>query len=369
MVTDVRSGSHDIELILGDDQVIQSQFLVLTLGNFPSTLFREHKGRKGYFPYPWPAQRLIEEINPDQPVGVIGAGLSAIDTFFTLMKNGHSEKIYFLSRTGLLPKVQGPDADYSPRFLTTEAIEALSAKHNGTVPLSQMIRLYQKELEAAYIDPISWMDILNPQGTPGGILAEDIQKAVKGPLGYQSVKYAVAHLFSPLWNLLSTDDRRKFDREYKTFWHAHQSPMPLINAKKIHAALISDQLDVIAGLKTVRFSEKHSVFQLGIKTRFGPEYNLEVPWVINATGQGKDVTRFDDQLIQNLLHRGLLLPHPNGGIQVDFESSAVKRHDGHSSKRIFAVGELTRGVHFLTNALGENARSAHRMTNFLIGCL
>jgi uncharacterized NAD(P)/FAD-binding protein YdhS len=197
-------------------------------------------------------------------------------------------------------------------------------------------------------------------------LAEDIQRAEQGPLGYQSVLNAVVDLFSPIWNRLSIADRKKFDQEYKTIWHVYQYPMPLINAYKIQAGLQSGQLGVMAGLKTVSFSDKRGVFQLGIQTRFGPIQVVEAPYMVNATGQGRDVTRFNDQLIQNLLQRGLLLPHSNGGIQVDFETSAIIHDDNRTSKRLFAVGELTRGVHFLTNSLGENIKCAHRMTDFLI---
>lgn len=366
MVTDVRVDSHDIDLILSDNQIIKSDYLILTLGNFPSTIFQELKGRKGYFPYPWPVQNLMEKISPDRPVCVLGAGLSAVDTIFTLMENGHREKIYFLSRTGLLPKVQGPDEDYTPRFFTMEAIEALSSNDDRSVRLSKVGHLYQKELETAYALPISWMEIFNPQGSPASILAEDIQRAVEGPLAYQSVLNAVADLFGPVWNRLSIADRKKFDREYKTFWHVYQYAMPLINAHKIQAAIQTGQLEVMAGLKTVRLADDRGVFQLGIQTRFGPNKFIEAPYLVNATGQGKDVTRIDDQLIQNLLKRGLLVPHPNGGIEVDFETSAILHADSRSLKRLFAVGELTRGVHFLTNSLGENITCAHRMTDFLI---
>lgn len=366
MVNDIRPDGHQFGLMLDGDRNIKSDYLILTIGNFPSTHYSELKGRKGYFAYPWPAQRLMDRIPPDQKVCVMGAGLSAVDTFFTLMENGHRDRIYFISRTGFLPKVQGPDADYAPYYLTMRNLNAMAEESNGALSLSQAGRLYRKELEEAYAKPLPWLEILNPIGSPASILSEDIKRAQEGPLGYQAVLNAVADLIAPLWNSLAIEDRRMFDREYRTFWNVYQYPMPLINACKILSALQSGQLCVLPGLKRAGFTQRKGAFQLEIKTRFGPRQHLEAAYLINATGQGRNVTRFDDRLIHNLLKRGLLVPHPNGGIQVDYESGAVIHREGRPSKRIFAIGELTRGVHFLTNALGENAKCANRMTDCLI---
>ena len=150
-VTRVNDDSEGVELILADGKTLRSYFLILAIGNFPSTLYSELKGTPGYIPYPWPARRLMEEILPTQPVCILGAGLSAVDTLFTLLENGHREKIYFLSRKGMLPKVQCEPADHELRVVTREAIDKLTDNGRKKLNLDAIGELFMREIENARV--------------------------------------------------------------------------------------------------------------------------------------------------------------------------------------------------------------------------
>jgi uncharacterized NAD(P)/FAD-binding protein YdhS len=356
-----------IELVLEDGARIRSRFLILAMGNFPSTLYRELADVPGYFPYPWPAARLTKGISQDRPVGILGAGLSAVDSLLTLLENGHREKIYFISRKGLLPKVQCPPARYTPRFVTPDAIDRLTDEGRRKTDLDSVGRLFRKEMENAEGGSIDWLDFMNPRGDAAEILKRDIRAAKAGPIGWQTALMATRGLHPRIWHSLRPEDRSRFDREWKSLWNHYRVPLSMTNAEKVLAALESGQLSILGGIRHGRRLDGAGGFRLAIATRLGPDYSLDLPYLVNATGQGFDVTRFKDRFVEALLESGVAAAHPAGGLRVDFDTCAVIHRDGRKTGAVFALGELTRGVHFFTNAVSENARYAELISEQIIG--
>ena len=99
-VVDIEHNGSFIQVKMADGNLISVDNVVLAPGNFPSSFLNELKGIKGYIPYPWPVKAIKENIPNDNPVCILGTGLSAIDTFFTLQACGHRGEnyIYFKAR-------------------------------------------------------------------------------------------------------------------------------------------------------------------------------------------------------------------------------------------------------------------------------
>ena len=365
-VTGVNDGQRGVELVLADSNTLRSHFLILAIGNFPSTLYNELRGTPGYIPYPWPTQRLMGEISPTDPICILGAGLSAVDTLFTLLENGHRGNIYFVSRKGMLPKVQSEPGEHTLHFVTREALDGLTDSGRKHLDLDTVGRLFMREIEAAEGGKIDWLDILNPQGDPIQILGRDIQKAQSGAIAGQIALMATRPLHADIWFALSPEERNRFDRVYKSVWNHYRFPLSMVNAKRVLDILKSGQLAVLGGIGKISHLSNPNRFRIQINTRLGPVYHLETPFLINATGQGLNVTQFTDRFISNLLQSGVISPHDSGGIRVDFNSCAVINSDGKVSTSVFAVGELTRGVHLFTNAISENVKYADRITDIII---
>lgn len=355
--------------MLVDGTRLRSRYLILAMGNFPSTLYQEFNGSPGYFPYPWPAGRLMEVISPDRPVCILGAGLSAVDALLTLLENGHRGRIYFVSRKGLLPKVQCPPADYTPRFVTPEAIDHLTDGGHELTDLDAIGRLFMKEIEAAEGDKIDWLDFLNPRGDVSRILERDIRAAGNGAIPWQTALMATRPLHPRIWNSLPRGEQKRFDREFKSLWNHYRVPLALANAEKVLGVLKTGQLSVLGGIRNIRRLVATDGFRLTIETRLGPDFPLDAPYLVNATSQGLDVARFEDRFITTLLESGGVVAHAGGGIRVDFETCAVVDGSGRTSGTVFALGELTRGVHFFTNAVSENARYADRIAERIVALI
>lgn len=354
-----------IDVSLADGTVISSDYTVLSPGNFPPAFLKELKGVKGYIPYPWPATRIMKSVPREAPVCILGSGLSAIDTFFTLLENGHKEKITFLSRRGFLPKVQGDFNDYQLKYVNPENIEMIIKKNDKILFLDVIRELFFKEIENAEGKGIDWLRVFNPDGSVSDILEKDIKKAEQETIPYQRVLNASGPLTGMIWKHLSVEDRLRFDRELKTLWTVYRHPMPMVNAGKIIAAIKSGQLDIESGCMCVRTCGDKD-FEIDVSTRFGVPYVIKSPFIINATGQGLAVSKFDSELIRKLIERELIVPHPNGGIYVDFETSVVLNRKGGLIPGLFALGEITRGTHFLTNGIVPNMKTSARIADYII---
>jgi uncharacterized NAD(P)/FAD-binding protein YdhS len=366
-VADIDQNGRAFSVKMADGSEINVDNVVLAPGNFPGAFLSELKGKKGYIPYPWPVSEIAEHIPRDKPVCIMGAGLSAIDTLITLIESGHREKITFLSRNGLLPKVQGPAYNYPLKYVNRENIDRyLSESGQNSISFDLVKRLYMDEMETAVGKKINWLDVFNPQESASQILEKDISRAESGVIPYQAALTTSGPLTGYIWNSMSIDDRMRFDREYKTVWAVYRHPMPIINAKKILNVLKSGQLDIQQGRTSVKAGGKEG-FEIDVITRLGVPFVIKTSFIINATGQETDVTKFESTLIKRLINKGLISPHPNGGIYVDFNTSGVKEKSGKDIPGLYALGEITRGVHFFTNGIVPNMVSSNRIADSILG--
>jgi uncharacterized NAD(P)/FAD-binding protein YdhS len=67
-----------------------------------------------------------------------------------------------------------------------------------------------------------------------------------------------------------------------------------------------------------------------------------------------------------MLTDGIVVSHPSGGINVDYDTCRVIDATGQTSNSLFALGELTRGVHFFTNGIGPCAHRARDIVGFIV---
>ena len=109
-------GVGDIfELALFKGNVIRARKVVLSIGNFSATSHPELSPNDSYLKCPWPNEKL-KVIPVDASISILGSRLTAIDVVNSLADNGHQGSITLISRSGRLPKVQGPRAVYPRRY-------------------------------------------------------------------------------------------------------------------------------------------------------------------------------------------------------------------------------------------------------------
>lgn len=294
-------------LHLDDGTRLLADFVVLATGNGPtlppfdvSALERAGLWR----PDPWEPAALAG-LDPKAPVLMIGSGLTMVDVAMQLLHAGHTGPIIALSRTGKLPTASlsfVPPAHELPLPLPA-----------GLVPLLRVLRREAKRAQAAGQPWHAAIDALRPY----------IQSS---------------------WYGLSLADKRRFVRHLRIWWDIHHHRMAPGVAERILTAFSAGQIQVRGG-RVDRAEAVNGRAQVQYRRRGdGQTMRIEAARVINCTGPTPDITRHGSRLFGSLLQQGLCRPHALGmGLDVT-DACAVRGQDGAASRRLFALGPLTRGT-------------------------
>ncbi|EPS28688.1 hypothetical protein PDE_03634 [Penicillium oxalicum 114-2] len=332
-------GRFELKVESGNRLVTQSA--VLALGNFTATINSQLIGLRGFYPSPWPLSKL-KMIPSDAPVLIVGSRLSAIDAATFLNENGHRGTITLMSRSGCLPKVQGPNEPYSRRYVLHDLAAQVESDPNDA--LLQIMRALMVELSRATDGDWSWLiDDLSPLKQ----LEHDINAAQTGQVQWQSVLRGTAPVIERYWASISPASQDLFMKEFYSMWMRFRHAMPVQNAKKILHMMQSSQLRVVRG-SLVQWEGG----------RFRADTSdgiIEVDHVVEATGQECGLDHISAPLIQSALKKNLFKAQRHGGIAVDLDTLSA-------APGLYAIGSLTRGTHFYVSAIDRIAAHAARIS-------
>ncbi|KAE8394120.1 FAD-NAD(P)-binding-domain-containing protein [Aspergillus alliaceus] len=328
-------------LTLQDGTQLPAKSVVLALGNFTSVCNTHLVNLPGFFPGPWPTSQL-RAIPSDASVIIVGSRLSAVDAAIFLSENGHQGPITFMSRSGSLPKVQGESAPFTRRYALHDL--ARHIEENADENLLQVTSNLMEEIFHATNGDWSW---LHNDESPVKQLEYDIHAAKTGRVAWQTVLRGTAPVIERYWNSLSTKSQQLFMDKFFSPWMRYRHGMPVSNAQKILKLLQKGQLQVVQGDRVHWDGTFRAQTSIGL---------LEAPYVIEATGQECQLDRIESPLIQSAVEKGLLTPHPAGGVAVDFNSLRA-------SEGLYAIGSLTRGTHFYVSAIDRVAAHAARIAD------
>jgi uncharacterized NAD(P)/FAD-binding protein YdhS len=271
-----------------DGSELAAPSIVLALGNppprVPSALASTAPGNgdrqptsepsPGYAAEPYQAIRAIAD---DDPVAILGTGLTALDVVAALRNRGHRGPIVCASRRGLLPIAHGQRPD-----------------HSVSVP-RELVR--QPSLRAL----LDWWRLRIERAHPASGRHEHEVALIA----------ALRPFLSTIWRRLPIADRARFLRHVRPRWDVlrHRAP-PSVRAV-IDLGIAERSIDVIAArLDAV------DVSRASLRCRFvaadGTTHTRDVRWLINCTGPERDVRRLRSPLVQSLAHHRLLAPDPLG---------------------------------------------------------
>lgn len=354
-------------VITDNDKRIKADYLLLCCGNLPSTKFKAHHQRSSYFNSPYPGCILAEQIDKDQPVCIAGSNLSAIDTIISLTEHGHRGKIICVSRRGSFPSVRGiQNPKHKPRCITAPTIVALSKAHDG-ITLEDVWHLLNQELLAVGGKEIDIQEILSEGTTAYGYLCKEISKATQAPRLWQSIAYSLNSFIDLIWHHLRMEDKKTFYCEYRDLFLAYRVSFPLENARRLQKLMETGQLNIYCGIQHVAYDEAENLYNIElIDNAWNDEIRIRSRYFINATGYNLSVVESEVALIQNLLKRNLATADPFGGFRTDFKTGALLSSSGLPQRNFFALGSLTTGTYFFTNAMDVNARHTSERAGHIV---
>lgn len=299
--TALRETAGGVDIDLADGTTLRCTAAVLASGNFlapPDTAMI----------HAWQPEGLAR-IPTTDPVLLIGSGLTMVDTVITLLDQGHTGPIHAISRRGLLPRAHGAGEPPATPLPLPDRLDVRT-----------LFRHLRQQVATAIAKGQDWRPIID----------------------------SLRPRTQALWQGLTLSDKARFLRHARPWWDVHRHRMAPAIAARLQAAIDAD----ILRLHAARLID-HAQGSATIAPRRVAPVTLAVTHVINCTGVAPDITHITDPLLTDLLLSGTARPDPlRLGLDVapDF---AVRRHDGTASRRLFALGPLTKGVFWEITAVPD----------------
>lgn len=316
--------------------VLYADFVILASGNMhprnpwvADPMFYQRSLR--YIESGWSTDMLVNKLEPEDDVLLIGTGLTMIDQLLTLRERGHQGQIFALSRHGLLPlsHLKCPVEAYP--FQLDELPEE---------PY-RLLRYIRQRAEAVIADGGKWHSVIN----------------------------GIRPLVNALWQRANETQRCQFVRHLLPYWNIYRHRIPAQVSEKIDIMRASGQLTVLAGCLE-SFEEYAEGVHVNIRLRGTDETErLSVQRVVNCTGVNSDYRTVEQSLIKQLLVDGLARPGSlNIGFDVD-EHGALIDQDGQASEVLFTLGSSRRGKLFESTAVPELREQAIALARHILSLI
>jgi len=244
--------------------------------------------------------------DPNEPVMILGTGLSMVDSCLALILKGHRGPIVAVSRRGLLPTIHRKTA---PIVLDASDIPFGQ-------PLLVLLRWFRSLVRVQLARGGDWRDVVD---------------------GLRPHTQAI-------WKHLPHESRRQFFRHLKPWWDVHRHRMAPQSQQALSEAMDSGQLHVIAGRV-----ESTEVDASGIVVRIkrrqgGHAETMLVSRLYDCRGVIADPEQQPSRLLQSLFASGMARADAlRIGLDAADDGALVDRN-GIANARLYALGPLTRGA-------------------------
>lgn len=325
-------------VIAGDGGRFRADAVCLALGNFPPSdppiADRAFFSTPRYARDPW-AHGLLESIGADEPVLIVGTGLTMLDIALSLKSLGHSAPVHALSRRGLLPQPHRVSVR-PPRALPfPERMRPLLEGASG----AELLRAVRDEIRAGARRGDDWREVVT----------------------------SLRHETAALWRAMDERARRQFLRHAQPFWDTHRHRASPETAAAIADLIERGSLHVHAG-RALAMRDAGGHAEVEFRPRGATEpVTLRVGRVINCTGPDTNLTRVHDPLLRDLRASGLVRPDALGlGLDCDAEGGAIGA-DGRAREWLRVMGPLRKGQLWESTAVPELRTQAPALARALLG--
>jgi len=320
---------------------------ILCVGNSPSYDPYLLAGHQAHIATPYPLWRSLHRVPDSAHVGIVGAGLSAVDVVMGLRARGHQGPITLMSRRGLLPAVRRRPIEFTPRHCTVDNLEAAAAP-NETLAVTDFVNLVTAELHEWGCDPSVFRREITSTVPVIERLREDISQADDGnpDIGWQVMQGLVATAGQDIWYMLSDRDKKQLRHTYHQFIMRLCCPMPVSNAMRLLAMFDTGQLKVMSGLQSITPAARNK------QCAKAGEHEAILDFTIDAsTPSVHEVSPTARSLVDSLTAQGWATPHPFGGLRLDRRSSRLIDAHGVPDPTIYALGDLAHGAYLFTHGI------------------
>ncbi|WP_461488414.1 FAD/NAD(P)-binding protein [Pontibacter sp. HJ8] len=323
----VKQEGSAFQVTLRSQETMQADKVVLALGNFPPGHLpipdEAFYGSSCYVASPWAAKGLMS-LPADASLLLIGSSLTMVDLVGSLQAQGHTGKVYVVSRHGLLPQPTGTE---------TMPCYKLSLPPNGPLSAMDMFRFIRHEIQEAARKGYTWRNVLDA-----------LREEVPG-----------------IWQAFSGQEKKRFLRHIRPFWETHRHRMPAASANLLQKLQAQGQLEVIAA-SIVDMQETGETACVTIRRRKQTTTEtIEVSRVINCTGPQGDFTKVPIPLVQQLLKDGMIKPDPLSLGVLTMPDGTLVGEEGKPTVGLFTLGPPRKATLYESTALREIRQQAQAL--------
>ena len=308
-------------------RALSAELAIVTLGHRPpeEDFSRQWKGpRERFVADPW-TMPILGQIGPEEPVLLLGSGLTAVDTILSLDREDRTGRLTVLSRRGLWP-------------------QSHASQPKPPVDLSQTAA--------------TWLDSSNPLTVRA--LLRTLRHHVKLAAG-KNVDWGKERL-APIH--CQTVGQVRLDRTQAVFTaragFLGDSPPShgASSRRETQLAQARNLLDLTAGGLSSAEADDDGVNAL-LKCRGNaPARNLRVAWVINCTGPGAHTRQTTHPILRPLLDSGVLWGDDLGlGLHTDADGRALSA-SGVAHANLLIAGTLRKSTLWESTAVPELRQQA-----------
>lgn len=321
----VASTANGISLTLASGNNMTVDFCVLATGNELRPPLLTERGEN-----PW-AAGVLDQIENDATVLMIGTGLTMVDAVLSLYSRGHRGQIIAVSRRGLLPET-----------------------HRMVKP---------RKLDRADI----------PFGAPISVLTRWVRNMARASANeggdWRSTIDSLRPYTQELWKRMTLDQRSRFLRHARPWWNVCRHRMAPQIADLIGNLIAEGRLRIVAAhIVDAKREGARITAKLFLRGEDKTE-TVTVASILECTGLPDDPRHSANPAIASLYAGGLIRSGPLGiGLDLDDQCTVINA-EGAVSDRLFAIGPLTRGVFWESIALPDIRNQCASLAALLAGRL
>ena len=320
-----------LHIHLEDNSVVKAKAIILATGNrlprLPDGIHPYFKNSSYYFGDPWDSA-CVNHTNNESDILVIGNGLTMVDTVTGLVENGFKGNIYTVSPHGYRLR---PSTDAKAPYT---GLNPAKIADTSLLNLVKTLNKHRKIAEGLNQSPYPLIDALRPHS----------QK---------------------LWQSFSLNEKRQFTRYLRFFWDniRHRLPVELYNL--INDMRNSGQLITQKGQITA-ITETGCGLEVTLNC-CGSLKPISVQRIINCTGPETDINQPGNELLNNLVKKGMINAGPCGiGINAQPENGRVITDRHLQQPHLFIIGGNLKGVLWESTAVPELRAQAKNIAGHLL---
>jgi uncharacterized NAD(P)/FAD-binding protein YdhS len=295
---DVSEAPGEVTVRLGDGRLFAGDVAILATGH-------DVRSCSPGYADPWvpPSSAGIDR---DATILILGSGLTMVDYVQSVVQDGHRGPIVTMSRRGLLPK---PHRRVDPiRFEETEVPFGAGIGH--------LLRWIRSRTDAHVAKGGDWRSIID----------------------------GLRPYTQRLWRELPPASKRRFLEHARAWWDVHRHRMAPEVEARITDALYAGRLTVMAAKVTGIEPNEAGARVLYRRRGQSNVLGMQVGAIVDCTGIVKYPHASANPAVHSLFDRGLARADP---LHIGIETTAdcaIVNHGGVASRRLFAVGPLTRAA-------------------------